>query len=83
MEKKFSPTISLFLSKMTAYRYQETNVPNCMRTENSIVLDISKLTGSRLTRFRVCLSSLQYTPLLKTKRFGCGNVQDERTIELT
>ena len=37
------------------------------------------LAGSKLTRFRVCLSSLQYT--LKTERFDCGN--DEETIELT
>ena len=33
---------------------------NGIRIENSFTLDISKLAGSKLTRFRVCLHSLQY-----------------------
>ena len=31
--------------------------------KSGVGTDISKLAGSKLTTFRVCLSSLQYTPL--------------------
>ena len=56
---------------------------NCKDWEFSwYILDISKLAGSKLTRCSVCLSSLQYTPY-KTNRFGCGNVLDKKTIELS
>ena len=37
----------------------EVSRNNCAR----YILDISKLAGPKLTRFRVCLSSLQYSPL--------------------
>ena len=46
------------------------------------ILDISNLAGSKLTRCCVCLFSLQHTSY-KADRFGCGNVQDEKTIELS
>ena len=55
--EKFSPTISLsfFFRKMTA----EVARNNCAKRHK----DISKLAGSKLTRYRVCLPSLHYTPL--------------------
>ena len=55
-------------------------MPSDIRTEHSLwhVLDTSNLTGSKLTRFRVCLSSVQYTH--QNKWFGCGNVQNEKTV---
>ena len=64
--KKFSPMISLFSLKITA----EVSRNHCAKRHADwkfpcYVLHISKLAGSKLTRFRVCLSSLQYTPLLK------------------
>ena len=61
--KKFPPTNSSFSVKWLP-RYWEITVPNGIRTEFPwYILDISKLAGSKLTRHRVCLSSLQYTPL--------------------
>ena len=62
--KKFSATISVFFLKMAA----EVSINNCAKWHKDwkfhwYILDISKLAGPKLTRFRVCLSSLQYTPL--------------------
>ena len=61
---KNSPTTSLFFNKMTA----EVSRNNCAKRHKDLkppwyILDISKLAGSKLTRFRVCLSLLQCTPL--------------------
>ena len=59
--KKFSPTISLFFCNMTA----DVSRNNCAKRHedwkfSGYISYISKLAGSKLTRFRVCLSSLQY-----------------------
>ena len=72
--KKISSNDFALFSAKWLPRYWEITVPNSIRVENFpwYILDISKLAGSKLTRCRVCLSSLQYTPL--QDRFGCGNV---------
>ena len=58
-------------------KYQEIALPNHMRIENFLDINfhISKLTGSKLTRLRVCLFSFQCTP---TRITDFGNVSDEK-----
>ena len=82
--KKFSPTISLFFREMNA----EVSRNNGAKRHEDwkfpwYILDISKLAGSKLTRFRVCLSSLQYTPLLKDQKVWLWKCIRWKTIELT
>ena len=66
LKKNFSNGFALLFCKMTA----EVSRNNCAKGHEDwkfiwYILDISKLAGSKLTRFLVCLSSPQYTPLLK------------------
>ena len=61
--KKIIQQFRRFFRKMTARN-------NCTKRHEDwklpwYISDISKLAGSKLTRFRVCLSSRQYTPLLE------------------
>ena len=60
--------ISLFFPKITA----EEPRSNCAKRHKDgkfpgYIFDISKLVGSKLTRFRVCLSSLEYTGVTRLK----------------
>ena len=64
--KKFSPTISLFFHKMTA----KVSRNNCAKRHEDwkfpcYILDISKLTGSKLTRLFIFTSIYSLTKRLK------------------
>ena len=82
--KKFSPTISLFFRKRTA----EVSRNNCAKRVRQkdckfpwYILDISKLAGSKLTRFRVCPPPP--SPLTRLKGFAVEMYRMKSPIELT
>ena len=78
--KNFSPMISLFFRKMNT----KVSRNNCAKRHKDwkfscYILDISKLAGSKLTRFRVCLSHFNI-PLTKLKRLAMEMYRMKRLL---
>ena len=80
--RKNSPTISLFLVKLLP-RNKEITVANGTGTEQFLdIYWISKVGWTKLTRFRVCLSSLQYTPSKDLKALAKEMYRMKRLLNL-